>query len=158
MALEKGRPTIYVNNKAKSEVDIVDRNKREVVGRWPVTRCKGNVAMALDEVHHRLFVACRDGQLLVLDTQTGKELSSLPIVKGVDDMTYDANSKRIYAAGDGSVDVYEQTDADNYKLLGTITTGPMGRTARLVPELNRYFVAVLQHGAANAKVLVFEVR
>jgi len=69
----KGGPTIYVNNKAKSEVDIVDRNKREVVGRWPVTKCKGNVAMALDEVHHRLFVACSDGQLLVLDTQTGME-------------------------------------------------------------------------------------
>ena len=33
----------------------------------------------------------------------------------------------------------------------------MGRTARLVPELKRYFVAVPQHGAENAKVLVFEV-
>jgi hypothetical protein len=33
----------------------------------------------------------------------------------------------------------------------------MGRTARLVPELKRYFVAVPQHGTASAEVLVFDV-
>ena len=42
-------------------------------------------------------------------------------------------------------------------MLANVPTGPMGRTARLVPELKRYFVAVPQHGAENAKVLVFEV-
>lgn len=36
---------------------------------------------------------------------------------------------------------YEQTDRDNYKPLRRVPTGPVGRTARLVPELNRYFVA-----------------
>src|SRR5690242_8785508 len=110
MALEKSSPKIYVNNKAKNQVDVVDRDKREVVASWPVTKCKTNVAMAFDEPDHRLFVACRSGQISVLDTQTGKEVTTLPITKGVDDATYDAASKRIYAAGDGSVDVYEQTD------------------------------------------------
>jgi hypothetical protein len=75
----------------------------------------------------------------------------------VDDLTYDPAGKRIYASCDGNVDVYEQTSADNYKLLGKVPTGPVGRTARLVPEINRYFVAVPQHGTTNAEVLVFEV-
>jgi DNA-binding beta-propeller fold protein YncE len=157
MALETSSPKIYVNNKAKNQVDVVDREKHEVVASWPVTKCKPNVAIGLDEADHRLFVACRDGQISVLDTQTGKEITTLPITKGVDDMKYDAGSKRIYAAGDGSVDVYEQTDPDNYKLLGKVPTGPLGKTARLVPELNRYFVAVPQHETESAKILVFEV-
>jgi len=157
MALEKSSPKIYVNNKAKNQVDVVDRDKREVIASWPVTKCKTNVAMGFDEADHRLFVACRSGQISVLDTQTGKEVTTLPITKGVDDATYDAASKRIYAAGDGSVDVYEQTDPDNYKLLGTVPTGPLGKTARLVPELNRYFVAVPQHETTSAEILVFEV-
>jgi hypothetical protein len=42
-------------------------------------------------------------------------------------------------------------------LLANVPTGPMGRTARLVPELKRYFVAVPQHGTTSAKVLVFDV-
>ena len=157
MALEKLSPKIYINNKAKNQVDVVDRDKRELIASWPVTKCKTNVAMGFDEADHRLFVACRSGQISVLDTQTGKEVTTLPITKGVDDATYDAASKRIYAVGDGSVDVYHQTDPDNYKLLGTIPTGPLGKTARLVPELNRYFVAVPQHETTSAEILVFEV-
>jgi len=157
MALEKSGPKIYVNNKDKNEVDVVDREKRQVIASWPVTKGKPNVAMAFDEANHRLFIACRNGVVVVMDTQTGKELTTLPITKGVDDMVYDAASKRLYSASDGSVDVYQQTDADNYKLLATVPTGPLGKTARLVPEIGRYFVAVPEHGTKSASILVFEV-
>jgi DNA-binding beta-propeller fold protein YncE len=157
MTLEKSTPKMYVNNRAKNQVSVVDRDKRELMASWPVSLCKNNVAMALDEANHRLFVACRTSQIAVLDTQTGKEITSFAITKGVDDITYDAASKRIYAACDGAVDIYEQSGPDTYKLVANVPTGPMGRTARLVPELKRYFVAVPQHGAISAKVLVFEV-
>jgi len=156
MALEKESSRIYVNNKAKSQVDVIDREKRELIASWPVTKGKVNVAMALDEANHRLFIACRSGQIVVMDTQTGKEIAALPITKGVDDLAYDPGSKRIYAAGDGDADVYEQADPDNYKLLAKVPTGPVGRTALLVPDLKRYFVAVPQHGTTSAQVMVFE--
>src|SRR5713101_7910358 len=133
MALEKSTPKMYVNNRARNQVSVVDREKRELIASWPVTVCKNNVAMALDEANHRLFVACRTSQIAVLDTQTGKEITSFAITKGVDDITYDAASKRIYAACDGAVDVFEQSSPDSYKLIGNVSTGPMGRTARLVP-------------------------
>ena len=157
MTLEKSTSKMYVNNRSKNQVSVVDRQKRELVASWPVTLCKNNVAMALDETNHRLFVACRTGQIAVLDTQTGKEVTSFPITKGVDDITYDAANKRVYAACDGAVDIYQQSGPDSYKLVGNVSTGPMGRTARLVPELKRYFVAVPQHGTTSAEVLVFEV-
>ena len=157
MTLEKSTPRMYVNNRAKNQVSVVDREKRALIASWPVTLCKNNVAMALDESNHRLFVACRTSQIAVLDTQTGKEITSFPITEGVDDITYDAANKHVYAACNGAVDIYEQSGLDSYKLLANIPTGPMGRTARLVPELKRYFVAVPQHGTASAKVLVFEV-
>ncbi len=90
MTLEESTSKMYVNNRSKNQVSVVDRQKRELVASWPVTLCKNNVAMALDETNHRLFVACRTGQIAVLDTQTGKEVTSFPITKGVDDITYDA--------------------------------------------------------------------
>jgi hypothetical protein len=114
--------------------------------------------MALDEGNHRLFVACRSGDLIVFDATSGKELNSLPIAKGVDDLAFDNNSKRIYAAADGFVDVYQEESPDSYKLLAKVPSGPAGRTARLVPELKRYFVAVPQHDTTPSEVLVYEVR
>src|SRR6266851_9434630 len=68
MALEKSTPKMYVNNRARNQVSVVDREKRELVASWPVTLCKNNVAMALDEANHRLFVACRTSKIAVLDT------------------------------------------------------------------------------------------
>src|SRR6202045_4841899 len=112
MALEKGSSRIYVNNKAKSQVDVIDREKRELIASWPVTKGKVNVAMALDEANHRLFIACRGGQIIVMDTQTGKEIAVLPITKGVDDLAYDPGSRRIYAACDGDTDVYEKSRSE----------------------------------------------
>src|SRR6267154_1777463 len=42
MALEKGSSRMYVNNKAKSQVDVIDREKRELIASWPVTKGKVN--------------------------------------------------------------------------------------------------------------------
>jgi outer membrane protein assembly factor BamB len=161
MALETSSLKLYVNNKTKNQVEVVDREKRAVIGTWPITQGKVNVAIALDEANHRLFVACRSGQIVVLDTQTGKELQALPIAQGVDDLAFDPASKRIYAAcgaGEGSVDVYEERDPDHYESIGKIPSGPVGKTARLVPELKRYFVAVPQHGSSDAEILVYQVQ
>jgi DNA-binding beta-propeller fold protein YncE len=157
MALEISTARLYVNNKAKNQVNVVDREKRAIVASWPITKCKTNVAMAFDEANHRLFIACRTGSIVVLDTQSGKEITALPITKGVDDVTYDPASKRIYASCDGNVDIYEQSGPDQYKLLAQVPTGTLGRTALLVPELKRYFVAIPQHGADPAKILAFDV-
>jgi len=157
MRLEESSPRMYVNNKAKSQVEVIDRNKREIVASWPVTKGKTNVAMALDEANHRLFIACRSGDIVVFDATSGKELTALPITKGVDDLIYDTGSRRLYASADGNTDVYEQTDPDHYMLLGKVPTGPMGRTSLLVPAVKRYFVAVPQHGTESAEILVFEV-
>jgi hypothetical protein len=55
------------------------------------------------------------------------------------------------------VDIYEQSGPDQYKLLSRVPSGTLGRTALLVPELKRYFVAVPQHGTDPAKILVFDV-
>jgi DNA-binding beta-propeller fold protein YncE len=157
MVLEKSSNRIFLNNKAKSQVDVIDREKRTLITSWPITLAKTNVAMAYDEANHRLFVACRSGGIVVLDTQSGKEITVLAITTGVDDLVFDPASKRLYAPCDGDASVYEQTSPDKYKLLGKVPTGPRARTALLVPQLSRYFVAVPQHGTSNAEIQVFEV-
>jgi DNA-binding beta-propeller fold protein YncE len=158
MALESSSSKMYVNNKAKNRVDVIDREKREILTSWPISKGKTNVAMALDEDNHRLFVACRSGDLVVFDTTSGKEIATLPITKGVDDLVFDKDNKRIYAAADGFVDVYQEESPDSYKLVTKVPSGPSARTARLVPELKRYFVAVPQHETTPSEVLVYEVQ
>jgi DNA-binding beta-propeller fold protein YncE len=156
MALDVFRPRLYLNNRANNRIEVVDRWKNAVIASWPVKLGSDNVAMALDEAHQRLFVGCRSGQIVIFDTNTGKELQAAPIVKGVDDITYDPGSKRIYAIGGGTIDILEQMDADHYRTLGSVAAGADAKTGRLIPQINRYFVAVPQTGAARASIEVFQ--
>ncbi len=160
MALETTTARMYVNNAAKNEVSVIDRKKRALIASWPVTKGKRNVAMALDEAHHRLFVACRSGQIVVFDTQSGKELQSLAIGKGVDDLVFDAKTKRLYApcGAEGATWVYEQQDADRYQLLGQVPSGPGGKNGLLATSLHRYFVIVPPASAAPGTVNVFSTQ
>jgi DNA-binding beta-propeller fold protein YncE len=156
MALDNYRPHIYVNDTANNQVVVIDRLRNAVLANWPITLGKKNVAMALDEFRQRLFVGCRSGQIVVLDSNTGKQLQALPIASGIDDLTYDPATRRIYAAANGVIDVFEQADLDHYVSKGSTETGTNGRTAKLVPQLNRLFVAVPSTGQQNARVLVYE--
>jgi hypothetical protein len=101
-------------------------------------------------------VGCRSGQAAVFDTNTGKELQSLRIVKGVDDMAYDPNSKRLYAIGGGMVDVLQEIDADHFRALGSVAAGDQAKTGRLAPEINRYFSAVPLVGGGTASIQVLQ--
>jgi DNA-binding beta-propeller fold protein YncE len=165
LKLETSSPKMYLGNKTKNEINVIDRKTREVVTSWPLKGGSAIAPLALDEKNHRLFVGCRSGHILVFDTSTGKELQSLPINSGVDDLTYDPSTRRLYAncggpkqGGSGSLDVYEQVNADNYKSLGSLKTGPAARNGILLPEASRYVVAVPPHENSEAALLVYEVQ
>ncbi|MGH9583944.1 MAG: hypothetical protein ACRD4O_13520 [Bryobacteraceae bacterium] len=161
MALAHSTPMLYVNNPSKSQVDVVNRQTRSVVTTWPITMGRRNVAMAFDPSSHRLFIACRNGVLVVLDSNTGKELQALPIGKGVDDLIFDPKSKRIYAScggGDGTIAVYREDNPDHYTSLGQISSAPGGKNEVLVPQLERLFVTIPPRGGARGQVYVYRVQ
>lgn len=85
MAVERAGPRLFANNRDKNEVDVFDRNTLTRLATWPVTS-KKNAVMALDETNHRMFVACHQGQLVVMNLDNGKELQTLPIGGGADDI------------------------------------------------------------------------
>jgi DNA-binding beta-propeller fold protein YncE len=105
-------------------------------------------------------VASRSGAISVFDTQTGKELSSFPIGKGVDDLAFDSTSKRIYApcGGDGLIYVYEQRSQDAFTLIGKVPSGPGGKNALLDKPLGRYFVIVPPQGSAPGAVYAYALQ
>lgn len=160
MALDTKRGRLYVNDTAKGRIDVISLKTRSVIARWPITLGHDNTSMALDEAHNRLFVGCRSGSLVVFDTTVGKELMSLPLTTGVDDMVFDSPMHRVYAAcggGGGAVEVYDEGANKKVIHIATIPSGPTGKTALLSRTLNRYFVAVPRHDNTDASILVYDI-
>src|SRR5829696_4733131 len=76
--LEGNGKRIFVNVPTSEQVAVVDREKGAVVDTWPIEIAKENFPMALDESSHRLFIGTRSpAELLILDTDTGKQVTSL---------------------------------------------------------------------------------
>jgi DNA-binding beta-propeller fold protein YncE len=158
MGIEKNGPRIYANVRDKSMVGVIDREKKTVTSTWPLGELHGNTPLIFDEANRRVFVAGRKPPTLaILDSESGKIIATLPTAEMTDDMAFDPASKRIYVACNDFAVVYEQKDADHYVELGRAPTGFRAKTAILVPQLNRYYVAAPRHGTDLAGVKVFGV-
>jgi DNA-binding beta-propeller fold protein YncE len=160
--IETSGPRIFVTLAGLPKVGVVDREKHEETAAWPLTGVPGVVALALDETHHRLFGGSRNPpMLIVLDAGSGKQITQLEGVDGIDDLWYDAERNRIYASGGrgsaaGFVYVYQQKDADRYELAAKIPTRANAQTSIWVPLLNRYYVSASAYDKDDAAILVFE--
>lgn len=160
LAVENPGPRLFANITGKGEIGVFNHETKEQLATWSVPGAEQNVPMAFDEPGHRLFIATRKPpKMIVLDSDTGKLVASLPASAKADDMRYDAIHKRIYvAAGEGFLNVYSQKDPDHYEVIAKVPTGPVGKIATYVPELNRVYVAVTAQGKSPARVMVFQAQ
>ncbi len=156
--LERSGKRIFVNVPTSGQVEVVDREKGDVVDTWPMENAAENFPMALDEPNHRLFIGARSpATLLILDTDTGKLVTSLDSSGDADDIFYDATNKRVYVSGgEGAISVFEQANPDNYRLIGKVDTAKGARTSLFVPDSGTLYVAVPHNGSQQAEVRVFQ--
>jgi DNA-binding beta-propeller fold protein YncE len=129
--VEQSGTHVFVNcPDADNVVESIDRNTGKVT-KWPLKGLRGNFPMQLDEKDHRLFTVTRKPPMLVvLDTQTGKEVARLRTSGDSDDLFFDPSRKRIYVAGgQASISVYDMHDPDHYSLLERVPTTIGARTA-----------------------------
>jgi DNA-binding beta-propeller fold protein YncE len=122
--LEKKGARVFVNvPDDNSVVNVIDRKTGELT-KWELNGIKANYPMALDEDDHRLFVVTRRPPLVVvLNTDTGKEVARVPIGGSCDDVFYDSERKRIYAlGGEGFISAIQQNDPDHYTLIANVPT------------------------------------
>jgi len=162
MALEMSGHRLFVNMTGANAIGVIDREQRSLVTTWPVTAGQQNVPMQYDEANHRLFVCTRKpSKLVVVNTDTGKEVTSLDVADYVDDLSWDAANHRVYipgGGGQGAVSVVQQKSADDYQVIATIPTKPGAKTARLVPEVKRYYVGVpVGKNGEPAAIMVYDV-
>ena len=158
--LEKSGSRIFVNIPTAQKIVVVDRERKAVLTAWSFPSAQANYPMALDEMHHRLFVGFRKpARLVVFDTGSGKVVADISSPGDADDIFYDAKRQRIYiSGGEGFIGVVQQRDSDRYIATTKIRTAAGARTSLYVPELGSLYLAVPHRSGQNAEVRVFEAR
>jgi hypothetical protein len=165
--IEKSTGRIYVRGRGTPNLGVIDLAKGKEIAIWPVKGTTQSYALALDQENHRLFNTSRNPPaLIVFDTESGDQITTLESVSGIDDVWYDAKLKRIYATGgrgpggesfvDGYIAVYQQKDPDHYELIGKVPTRPGTCTSIWVPEFNRLYASTPGTQSQEAAIMVFE--
>jgi WD40 repeat protein len=148
---------IYVNcPDAGNSVLSIDRKTGKAT-KWPLKGLRGNYPMQLDEKDHRLFTVTRKPPMLVvLDTETGKEVARLRTSGDSDDLFFDASRNRIYVAGgQASISIYDMHDPDHYNLLERIPTTIGARTAYFFTTRDQLYLGVPAKEGQPAQVWAY---
>ena len=153
---------IFVNVASRGEVEVIhlDTGKTDT---WKLPGAWENFPMALDLQDHRIFVAARrPARMMVLDSDTGRLIASLPGADDTDDMWYDATRRRIYEpSGEGFIFVFQQVTPDIYDRVARIPTPIGARTSAYFGQVGKHnslYVAVPPRANRGAEMWLFETR
>jgi DNA-binding beta-propeller fold protein YncE len=95
------------------------------------SECPEPEGLAIDTSHLRLFAACNNMKMVVLNASTGELMTSLPTGPGTDAIGYDQGHGLIYTANggaNGSLTIIHQDVTDTYAVIQNLPTRQRART------------------------------
>ncbi len=145
VADERGR--IFINIEDKSEIVAVDARTLSVAARWSLAPGEEPSGLAIDRVHRRLFSVCANKLMVVVNTDDGKIVTTLPIGSGVDAAGFDPETKLAFSSnGDGTLTIVHEDAPGKFSVIGNAATQRGARTMTLDPKTHQVYVVSAEFG------------
>jgi DNA-binding beta-propeller fold protein YncE len=143
---------IYVNIEDQNEVAVIDTHTHQIVNTWPVAPGDAPSSMAIDLINHRLFIGCDNKTCVILNSQSGKLVFTLPIGNGVDSTVFDPGTGLIFNAcgKDGICVILHEDDPDHYSTAQTLPTADGARTMAVDPATHKIYFAAAKSDKSSA--------
>ena len=93
--------------------------------------CREPRSLAVDGAHQRVFAACDNMKLAVMNAGSGEAVTSMPIGPGTDAVGYDPGRGLIYTANggaQGTLTIVRQDVTDSYAIIQNLPTRQRART------------------------------
>jgi DNA-binding beta-propeller fold protein YncE len=146
-AVSDGKGEIFVNLEDKSQLLALDPKKLEVKSRWPLAPCSEPSGLALDAKNRRLFSACDNKMMAILDADSGKLITTVPIGEGVDGAAFDSETSLAFAScGEGVLTVVREESPNQFSVAENVPTQEGARTIALDPKTHQVFVVTAKFG------------
>ncbi len=148
-AVTDGRGQVFVNLEDRAEILTLDARGLTLGARWPLAPCEAPTGLALDGLHRRLFAGCGNRLAAVVDADSGRLVTTLPIGGGVDGLAFDPERALAFSSnGEGTLSVIREESPDRYRVVENAATQAGARTIALDPQTHRLFLPTAQLGPA----------
>jgi len=147
-----GSGHVFVNLEDKSAVAELDSRKLNVLARWPLAPGEEPSGIALDRRHKRLFAACSNKLMVVINTDDGKVVTTVPIGSGVDGAGFDPETGLAFSpnGGDATLTVIHEDSPGKFSVVENVPTQRGARTMTLDPKTHRVFLITAEFGPPPA--------
>jgi DNA-binding beta-propeller fold protein YncE len=150
-AASDGNGEVFVNIEDKSELTAIDSNKLQVKVSWPLAPCEEPSGLSMDKKNRRLFAGCDNKMMAVVNADTGKVISALPIGEGVDATTFDPETGLAFAScGEGVLTVVKEESPDKFSVAENLPTQAGARTMALDAKTHNVYVVTAKFGPRPA--------
>jgi len=140
---------IYNNIEDQNEIAVIDAVTHEVVASWPIAPGEAASGLAIDLEHHRLFAVCENDIMVMLDSQTGEVVATVPIGSGTDAARFDPGTQLAFSSnGEGTVTIAHEVSPSQLTVVQTLETASSARTMTLDPTTHRIYLSAADFGEA----------
>ncbi len=147
-AVSDGQGTLFVNVESTDEIVAFDARGLKILHRWKLSPGQEPTGLALDEKNHRLFSVCSNKLLVVMNSDTGAVVTTVPIGAGSDGVKFDPGTGLIFSSnGDGTLTVIHEDAPDQYHVEETVPTARGARTLDVDLTTHHVFVSTYGTGA-----------
>jgi hypothetical protein len=133
-AVTDSKGHIYVDLEDKDQIAAVDAKTLTVTAHWDISaNGKGPGGLAFDVKNHVLFASCHNpATFVILSSDDGKILATLPIGMGTDGATFNPATMEAFSSnGDGTLTVVKENSPTDFVVEQNLTTLPRAKTLTL---------------------------
>jgi DNA-binding beta-propeller fold protein YncE len=144
-----GKGHLFVDLEDNDAVAVVDTKTLTKTGAYSLDgKCGTPAGLAIDAKAHVLFVACRNPAVMaMLDSETGKILSVLPIGAGSDGAAFNPATKEAFSSqGDGTLTVIKELTPTTFTVEQTVQTAPGAKTLTLDAKTGHVLLITAEYG------------
>jgi len=150
-AVTDGNGHIYVDLEDKGQIAVIDAKNMTVTAHYDLGAPDLTPAgLALDARNHVLFAACRNpAQMVILNADTGKIITTLPIGVGVDGASFNPATREAFSSqGDGSLTIVKETSPTQFAVEQNVQTQTGAKTLTLDSRTNRIILITAEYQPA----------
>ncbi len=154
-AQSDGQGKIYVDAEDEKKIAVVDVKTMKLITKYDLGEGAGEPAgLGFDVKNHILFAMCANPSVCVIvNSDTGKVLTTLPIGNGTDNGGFNPNTMEAFSSGrDGTLTVIKETSPTSFSVEQTVQTKPGCKTMSIDTKNNRIVTICTERvpGAADA--------
>jgi len=149
-AVSDGKGHLYIDLEDKDNIAVVDAQELKTTAHYDLGgKGGGPGGLAFDVKNHVLFASCHNpATFVILNSDTGKILDTLPIGTGTDGATFNPNTMEAFSSnGDGTLTVIKENSPTSFVVEQNLQTMRGAKTLTLDSKTNHVLLIAAEYGA-----------